>query len=125
MNQLREIVMREQPVAQEAPPGLPDRAKAFIAATALAAAAVTVPATLHGGPTRGWTAFAALALAASIAQLYAFHTIRNQVFHTTPLFFVAGAMLLHPQLLVLIPLISHVPDWIRKRYAWYIQTFNI
>src|SRR5439155_1611442 len=38
---------------------------------------------------------------------------------------VGGAMLLPPQLLVLIPLISHLPDWIRKRYAWYIQTFNI
>src|SRR5919204_1289246 len=109
----------------ERTPGLPDRAKAFLVATGVAAAAVSAPAILHGGVTRGWTTFAALAIGASIAQLFAFHTIRNQVFHTTPLFFVAGAMLLPPQLLVLLPLISHVPDWVRKRYAWYIQTFNI
>ena len=30
--------------------------------------------------------------AASVTQLFAFHTIRNQVFHTTPLFFVAGVV---------------------------------
>src|SRR5437762_1134045 len=118
--------MAEQTAAPgERTPGLPDRAKAFLSATGLAAAAVSASAILHGGETRGWTTFAALVIGASIAQLFAFHTIRNQVFHTTPLFFVAGAMLLPPQLLVLIPLISHVPDWIRKRYAWYIQTFNI
>jgi diguanylate cyclase (GGDEF)-like protein/putative nucleotidyltransferase with HDIG domain len=106
-------------------PGLPERAKAFLAATGLAAAAVSVAAIARGGEAHGWTAFAALVVGASIAQLFAFHTIRNQVFHTTPLFFVAAAMLLPPPLLVLVPLISHVPDWIRKRYAWYIQTFNI
>src|SRR5438132_9500043 len=118
--------MAEQTAAPgERTPGLPDRAKAFLSATGLAAAAVSASAILHGGETHGWTTFAALVIGASIAQLFAFHTIRNQVFHTTPLFFVAGAMLLPPQLLVLIPLISHLPDSIRKRYAWYIQTFNI
>src|SRR5438132_1022752 len=118
--------MAEQTAAPgERTPGLPDRAKAFLSATGLAAAAVSASAILHGGETHGWTTFAALVIGASIAQLFAFHTIRNQVFHTTPLFFVAGAMLLPPQLLVLIPLLSHLPDWIRKRYAWYIQTFNI
>src|SRR5438132_6813642 len=118
--------MAEQTAAPgERTPGLPDRAKAFLSATGLAAAAVSASAILHGGETHGWTTFAALVIGASIAQLFAFHTIRNQVFHTTPLFFVAGAMLLPPQLLVLLPLISHLPDWLRKRYAWYIQTFNI
>jgi diguanylate cyclase (GGDEF)-like protein/putative nucleotidyltransferase with HDIG domain len=34
-------------------------------------------------------------------------------------------MLLPPELLVLVPLLSHIPDWLRKKYAWYIQTFNI
>jgi diguanylate cyclase (GGDEF)-like protein len=118
--------MAEQTAAPgERGPGLPERAKAFLAATGLAAAAVSVAAIARGGEAHGWTAFAALVVGASIAQLFAFHTIRNQVFHTTPLFFVAAAMLLPPPLLVLVPLISHVPDWIRKRYAWYIQTFNI
>ncbi len=107
-------------------PGLPDRAKVFLAATGIAAVGVTIPAVLRGGgEMRGWPTFLVLLVAASIAQLFAFHTIRNQVFHTTPLFLVAGAMLLAPQLLVLLPLVSHIPDWLRKRYAWYIQTFNI
>jgi diguanylate cyclase (GGDEF)-like protein len=105
--------------------GLPRRAKLFFAAVALAAAGVSVAALLEGGGQAGWEAFVVLAVAASAAQLFAFHTIRNQVFHTTPLFFVAAALLLSPPLLVLLPLISHVPDWLRKRYAWYIQTFNI
>src|SRR5712691_829910 len=107
-------------------PGLPDRAKVFLAATGIAAVGVTIPAVLRGGgEMRGWPTFLVLLVAASIVQLFAFHTIRNQVFHTTPLFLVAGAMLLAPWLLVLVPLISHIPDWLRKRYAWYIQTFNI
>ena len=105
-------------------PGLPDQAKIFLFAVGIAATAISMPALLHGGRPHGWIAFAVLAVAAAVAQLFAFHTIRNQVFHTTPLFFIAGVMLLPPQLLILLPLISHVPDWLRKRYAWYIQTFN-
>src|SRR5438132_10461048 len=106
--------------------GLPERAKLFMGAIAAAAGAVAALAVMHTtGEERGWPAFLILVAAASITQLFAFHTIRNQVFHTTPLFLVAGAMLLAPQLLVLLPLVSHIPDWLRKRYAWYIQTFNI
>src|SRR5436190_3068063 len=106
-------------------PGLPERAQAFLFTVGVAAAAVSVVAISHGGDERPWVKFAVLVVAASIAQLFAFHTIRNQVFHTTPLFLVAGMMLLPPELLVFVPLLAHIPDWIRKRYAWYIQTFNI
>src|SRR3712207_1213422 len=107
------------------PPGLPERAKAFLVATGLAAAGVAAPTIVLARGDGGWATFAILVATASATQLFAFHTIRNQVFHTTPLLFVAGALLLPPQLLVLLPLLSHIPDWIRKRYAWYIQTFNI
>jgi diguanylate cyclase (GGDEF)-like protein len=106
-------------------PGLPGRAKAFLLAVGIAAAAVSAAAIAYGGVRPNWIAFVVLLIGASIVQLFAFHTIRNQVFHTTPLFLVAAAMLLPPWLLVLVPLISHLPDWIRKRYAWYIQTFNV
>src|SRR5437870_6226871 len=111
----------------QAPPiGRPDRAKLFMGAIAAAAGAVAVLAVTHtAGEERGWPTFLILVAAASITQLFAFHTIRNQVFHTTPLLLVAGVMLLPPELLVLVPLLSHLPDWIRKKYAWYIQTFNI
>src|SRR5712691_330146 len=111
---------------QAPPPGLPDRAKLFMAATAAAAGAVVALAVTHvTGEERGWPTFLILVAAASITQLFAFHTIRNQVFHTTPLFFVAGAVLLNPEFAVLLPLVSHLGDWIKQRYAWYIQTFNI
>src|SRR3954452_13628609 len=118
--------MTTERTARDAPAaGLPGRAQAFLFATGAAAAAVSIAAALRGGETRAWGTFLLLVGAAAVAQLFAFHTVRNQVFHTTPLFFVAGVLLLPPQLLVLLPLLSHLPDWIRKRYAWYIQTFNI
>ncbi len=111
---------------QAPPPGLPDRAKLFMAGTAAGAGAVAALAVTHvTGEERGWPTFLILVAAASITQLFAFHTIRNQVFHTTPLFFVAGAVLLKPEFAVLLPLASHIGDWIKQRYAWYIQTFNI
>jgi diguanylate cyclase (GGDEF)-like protein len=105
--------------------GLPARAKLFYACVGIAAAGASAAALADGGGYAGWEAFFVLTAAASFAQLFAFHTIRNQVFHTTPLFFVAGALLLKPGPLLLLLLVSHLPDWIRKRYAWYIQTFNI
>jgi diguanylate cyclase (GGDEF)-like protein/putative nucleotidyltransferase with HDIG domain len=105
---------------------LPDRAKLFMAAAAAAAGAVGAAALVHGADDgRGWPTFLILAAAASITQLFAFHTIRNQVFHTTPLFFIAGAMLLQPLFALLLPLVAHIGDWVKQRYAWYIQTFNI
>src|SRR5919197_3069029 len=111
-----------------APPrtDLPDRAKLFMAAAAAAAGAVGAAALVHGAEgARGWPTFLILAAAASVTQLFAFHTIRNQVFHTTPLFFIAGAMLLQPLFALMLPLVAHIGDWIKQRYAWYIQTFNI
>jgi diguanylate cyclase (GGDEF)-like protein/putative nucleotidyltransferase with HDIG domain len=116
--------MAEQ--AEPAPSsGLPARAQAFLIATGVAAAAVTVPALVRGHDLRPFWTFLVITAAASVTQLFAFHTIRNQVFHTTPLLLVAAALLLPPPLLLLVPLLSHIPDWIRKRYAWYIQTFNV
>src|SRR5919201_5054387 len=114
-----------RPEAETRAPGLPARAKAFVFGIGIAAAALSAGAIAQGGGRPNWIAFAVLVTGASIVQLFAFHTIRNQVFHTTPLFLVAAAMLLPPWMLVLVPLISHIPDWLRKRYAWYIQTFNI
>src|SRR5438128_11392250 len=90
----------EQEVGTQGPPapGLPDRAKAFLVAVGIAAVGVSAGAILRGAENRAWWAFAILLVGASLAQLFSFHTIRNQVFHTTPLFLVAGAMLLPPEL---------------------------
>ena len=37
----------------------------------------------------------------------------------------AGALLLPPELVLLMGAVQHVPEWLKHRYAWYIQTFNI
>jgi diguanylate cyclase (GGDEF)-like protein/putative nucleotidyltransferase with HDIG domain len=40
-------------------------------------------------------------------------------------FLVAAALLLPPELLVLIPLVQTVPEWLKERTPWPIQGFNI
>jgi len=72
-----------------------------------------------------WRRFAVLALLASVSQLLSFHLNRRRVFHPAILFVVAGALLLPPELMVLLVVLHCVPDWIKQRYPWYIQTFNI
>ncbi len=72
-----------------------------------------------------WRRFAALAALASLAQLLSFHLNRRRVFHPAIVFIVAGALLLPPELMILLVVITCVPDWLKQRYPWYIQTFNI
>jgi putative nucleotidyltransferase with HDIG domain len=72
-----------------------------------------------------WNRFAVLTVLASASQLLSFHLNRRRVFHPAILFVVAGALLLPPELLILLVVAHCFPDWIKQRYAWYIQTFNI
>jgi putative nucleotidyltransferase with HDIG domain len=69
--------------------------------------------------------FVALAIPAALTQLFAIQKPRHQVFHAALVFVIAGALLLPTPLLVLMCVVQHIPDWIRHRYRWYIQTFNI
>jgi GGDEF domain-containing protein len=34
-------------------------------------------------------------------------------------------LLLPPELVVLIPIVQHIPEWLKTRLTWYVQTFNI
>jgi diguanylate cyclase (GGDEF)-like protein len=68
---------------------------------------------------------ALLLVAGGVAQARATHIAGNQVFHTGLAFTVAAALLLPPAALILFCLAQHVPEWIRQRYPWYIQTFNV
>jgi putative nucleotidyltransferase with HDIG domain len=72
-----------------------------------------------------WRRFAALAALASASQLLSFHLNRRRVFHPGILFVVAGALLLPPELMILLVVVQCLPDWLKQRYPWYIQTFNI
>src|SRR4029077_344052 len=72
-----------------------------------------------------WSFFVALLVGGALAQLFATHIPGNQVFHTGIAFSVAAALLLPPELVVVVCVGQHVPEWIRQRYPWFIQTFNI
>jgi diguanylate cyclase (GGDEF)-like protein len=90
------------------------------AAFAAAAATSTVP---YGDVS--WAVFAGLLAGGALAQLFATHTAGNQVFHTGLAFSVAAALLLPPELVVVVCALQHVPEWLRQRYPWFIQGFNI
>ena len=73
----------------------------------------------------GWATFVVLALAATLAHTFPVKSPRNAMYHTSVVFIVAAALLLPPELLVLIPLVQTVPEWLKERYPWPIQGFNI
>jgi diguanylate cyclase (GGDEF)-like protein len=72
-----------------------------------------------------WRLALVLAVGAAVAQLFVVVTPGNQSYHMTPVLVVAAALLLPPPLIVLVAVFQHVPEWLRERYPWYIQMFNI
>ena len=91
----------------------------------VAPAALGIPLAAAHVEAIDWLHFAALAVLASLSQLLSFQLNRRRVFHPAILFVVAGALLLPPELLILLIVIHCLPDWLKQRYSWYIQTFNI
>ena len=111
----------ERPASVPVPP----KARAYLFTIfALAAAATGAASTAHVGHVR-WADFAVLLVGGALAQLFAAHTAANQVFHTGIAFSVAAALVLPPQLVVVVCVAQHLPEWLRQRYAWYIPSFNI
>jgi diguanylate cyclase (GGDEF)-like protein len=105
--------------------GLPATARSFFYATMFAAIVAAAVATTAGSYHVRWSIFATLLVAAAFAQIFATHTAGNQVFHTGFAFSVAAALLLPPELVVVVCVVQHLPEWLRQRYPWYIQSFNI
>ena len=106
--------------------GLPRGAKIYLAV--LEVVTVAAAGSFYLGVTtihREWGTFVILAVAATIAQVFPVKSPRNMMYHTSVVFLVAAALLLPPQLLVLIPLIQTVPEWLKERYPWPIQGFNM
>ena len=104
---------------------LPDTARTFLfgaIAAAVVAAAATSPASEANVR---WEVFLAVLAGGALAQVFATHTPGNQVFHTGLAFSVAAALLLPPELVVCVCVLQHVPEWLRQRYPWFIQSFNI
>ena len=98
----------------------------YLLAVAATAAAIAVPQIAHVSPaTREWIPFVILAAAAGTAQLFMVNTPRNQSYHTSAAFVLPGVVLLPIELVVLLAIVVHVPEWLKFRYPWFIQSFNI
>jgi diguanylate cyclase (GGDEF)-like protein len=105
--------------------GLAEAARGFFYVTIVGAVAATTVSTIASTAHTRWSFFVALLLAGAVAQVFATHTPSNQVFHTGIAFSVAAALVLPPQLVVVVCVAQHVPEWLRQRYPWFIQGFNI
>jgi diguanylate cyclase (GGDEF)-like protein/putative nucleotidyltransferase with HDIG domain len=106
--------------------GLPRTARIYLTVLALATVAAAGKFYL-GAPNvkHGWFTFVILAVAATLAHTFPVKSPRNQMYHTSVVFLVAAALLLPPELIVLIPLVQTVPEWLKERYPWPIAGFNI
>lgn len=115
------------PVPRIAEPalGLSSPAARWLAVVAVAALSVGGSVAWLAAGEPDWRTLALLAVGSVVAQARATQMPRNQVFHTGLAFTVAAALLLTPAALILVCLCQHASDWVRQRYPWYIQTFNI
>jgi diguanylate cyclase (GGDEF)-like protein len=112
---------------------LPRAALAFYVLIGTAAFAAAAPRLESITQVRnGWFAFFVFATGAALAQLFVVvarrrgqHSEGTLSYHTTGVFLLPAALLLAPPLAALVPVVQHVPEWLRKRQPWYIATFNI
>ncbi|MDP8910550.1 MAG: diguanylate cyclase [Actinomycetota bacterium] len=94
-----------------------------VAAAAVGAAAPFVARLTPHTP--GWGAFFVLAACAAVAQLFVVRTPRNQSYHTSVVFVIAAVLVLPAAFVALLPLVQHIPEWVKNRNRWYGQVFNI
>jgi diguanylate cyclase (GGDEF)-like protein/putative nucleotidyltransferase with HDIG domain len=117
------------PVAAEPGSGrsepLPRNARIYFLLVAGATAAATLPFLARLQDTHHWLAFFILGSAAATAQIFRVQTPRDQAYHTAIVFLIAAAFLLPPELVALMGIVQHIPEWLKIRYRWYLQTFNI
>src|SRR3954470_20392164 len=102
------------------------RATAYFWLVVAAAAAATLPVVAKVSlETPGWPTFVVLASGVAVAQLFVVVTPGNRSYQTTAVFLVAAALLLPPELVAPLALVQHVPDWLKRRVPFHVQTFNI
>ena len=105
---------------------LPRAAKAYLALVLTVAVALLLPSLAQLSPdTHGWITFAIFGGAAAIAQLFPVHTPKNNAFTPAILFMLPAAFLLPIELVALMPIVMHLPEWLKVRYPWFMQSFNI
>jgi diguanylate cyclase (GGDEF)-like protein/putative nucleotidyltransferase with HDIG domain len=140
---------REAPRPNERPPRAPDRvlrvpdaapeedggpsspgelnlpAKVYYWLVGLAATIAAAPHIARlSSETEGWILFVVLAVSASIAQLFVVRKPNNQSYQTTIVFLMAAAILLPAELVSLVGIV-YIPEWLKSRKSWRVQTFNI
>src|SRR5262249_8529419 len=97
-----------------------------LAAVTAATLAAAVPLILRlDTHVRGLPTFLILATCAAIAQLFVVRTNREDAYHTAIVFLIAGALLLPPELVALMGVVQHVPEWLKRRTSWHVPTFDI
>jgi len=105
---------------------LPPAASAYGVAVGVVAVCVSVPFLFRlGHQHSSWGLFAFLALGAATTHTYTVRTARDSAFHTSWLFLIPGALMLPPDLVALLGVVMHIPEWLKERYSWYLQSFNI
>lgn len=107
---------------------LPESATFFLAvlvAITLAATGPFLSRLFTGGEFGEWQMFALLAGAATLAQAFGVPSGRSQTYHTSYAFFIAAALLLPPELMVLVAIVANIPEGFASRHPWYVQAFNI
>ncbi|HZT91161.1 MAG TPA: diguanylate cyclase [Gaiellaceae bacterium] len=116
-----DLADREDPRRRTLPLG----ASAYGLAVGLAAVAAGLPTVVRLNEDSGWTAFFILAAGAAATHTYTVRTKRDMAFHTSWVFLIPAVLLLPPGQIVLLTVAMHVPEWLKERYAWYMQSFNI
>ena len=107
-------------------PALPRSASIYGIGMGVAAIAFAAPFLVRlPHQSGGWVTFAVLALGAAASHTFTVRTARDSAFHTSWLFLIPAALLLPPDLVALVGVVMHIPEWLKERYAWYIQSFNI
>jgi diguanylate cyclase (GGDEF)-like protein/putative nucleotidyltransferase with HDIG domain len=118
------------PVREDEPDSpLTRQAKLYLSGIGMVAVAAAAIPLSHLSPQSGdrgtWLVFFLLASCAAVAQLFIVYTPNNQSYHTSVVFLIPAAFLLPPELVALLALAYTVPEWLKVRHAWYIQSFNI
>ncbi|MBI1886413.1 MAG: diguanylate cyclase [Chloroflexi bacterium] len=103
-------------------------ARIYLAAVygfAVGGAALAVVLSPRGASTEELAAFGLLLVLAAAAQLFMVDAPNRHSYHATPAFLIAAALVLDPLLLSPLVVLALVPEWLKYRYPWYIQVFNI
>src|SRR3954470_10512169 len=111
-----DISLTSEPGGPGRESGLPRNAQIYFAAVAITAAGVTLPFIGRLQTTHQWPAFLILASAAAIARLFVVRTPADQAYHTDIVFLIPAALILPPELLVLVAVVQMVPEWLKMRY---------